>query len=419
MLTLRGEKSALWKAWKRKDQTFYQCALECRAIGIHWRNIKQIIMARRKAGEDITIRQWAAQHAPVSVRWLNEYAEFAGRWNEFLETWRWSQSMPYSPERKAGLHTFQDLMLAKRRHDTISRSRQISFSGRGQRILSAGGNSVPMSASETSCLVEMLTPTNRLICGDVADMLRRHVPDATADVAIADPPFWLSRYYPTSGADRNYMLAGMTPRFDEPWDRFASLEDYERTSEHWLLEVMRCLKVTGSAFLLGTHHNIGLLNRVAQVKGYFIIAEVIWVCRNSRPNATTMNLQPTHFNILWLAKQRGTYRFNYRACKLRDYAGDYFSDRGKQLRDVWDIPHNPTENKRYGHPSPKPLALYERMLDVVGLPGGLLLDLFSGSGTGAVAAMRWGMESVSIEREPGYCDMIRRRVPDELIAVRR
>jgi hypothetical protein len=50
MLTLGGEKTALWKAWRRKDQTFYQCALECRAIGIHWSNIKSIITARRKAG---------------------------------------------------------------------------------------------------------------------------------------------------------------------------------------------------------------------------------------------------------------------------------------------------------------------------------------------------------------------------------
>ena len=59
MLTLRGENTALWKAWRRKDQTFYQCALECRAIGVHWTNIKSIITARRKAGEDITIQKWA------------------------------------------------------------------------------------------------------------------------------------------------------------------------------------------------------------------------------------------------------------------------------------------------------------------------------------------------------------------------
>ena len=47
---------------------------------------------------------------------------------------------------------------------------------------------------------------------------------------------------------------------------------------------------------------------------------------------------------------------------------------------------------------------------VAGKPGGLLLDLFSGSGTGAVAASDWGMRSVSIEREASYVQMICQRV---------
>jgi site-specific DNA-methyltransferase (adenine-specific) len=55
------------------------------------------------------------------------------------------------------------------------------------------------------------------------------------------------------------------------------------------------------------------------------------------------------------------------------------------------------------------------MIDVAGRPGGLLLDLFAGSGTGAIAALRWGMESISIERDLEYCNMIRRRVADELV----
>jgi site-specific DNA-methyltransferase (adenine-specific) len=55
-----------------------------------------------------------------------------------------------------------------------------------------------------------------------------------------------------------------------------------------------------------------------------------------------------------------------------------------------------------------------RILDVAGKPGGLLLDLFSGSGTGAVAAAEWGMRSVSIERKPAYVQMIREHVAAEV-----
>ena len=83
------------------------------------------------------------------------------------------------------------------------------------------------------------------------------------------------------------------------------------------------------------------------------------------------------------------------------------------MRSVWDIPAAPREN-RYRHPSPKPLALFHRMLDVAGVPGGLVLDLFSGSASATIAAMRWGMELIAIEREPEYCKLIWRRVADEL-----
>ena len=117
----------------------------------------------------------------------------------------------------------------------------------------------------------------------------------------------------------------------------------------------------------------------------------------------------SHQNILWVAKDDRRYRFNYRLCK-RSHYDDWLSKRNQQLRDVWDIPANGHENKAYRHPSPKPLAVLAKILDVAGKPGGLLLDLFSGSGTGAVAASDWGMRSVSIEREASYVQMIRQRV---------
>src|SRR5215472_11646663 len=115
MLTLRGEKSALWRAWKRKDQSLLECAKECRAVGIHWNNITRLIQARRRGGEQITVQKWAQTHAPVSARWLYQYGEFANRWDEFLDAWKWAQANSYAPERRPGLHALQDLLSAKQR----------------------------------------------------------------------------------------------------------------------------------------------------------------------------------------------------------------------------------------------------------------------------------------------------------------
>ncbi len=89
---------------------------------------------------------------------------------------------------------------------------------------------------------------------------------------------------------------------------------------------------------------------------------------------------------------------------------DSFSARGKQMLDIWDIPTRPG----VGHPSPKPIELSERFLLMAGIAGGTVLELFSGAGPAAIAAMRWGMKSISIDREPSYLAMLAQRVNDEL-----
>lgn len=413
MLTLNSQKSALWKAWRSKNQSFYQHALDCRAVGQHWTGIKQLITARRKAGENINADKWARKHAPCSKRWLDKYAEFADRWEDFDAAWKWAEKEHYAPERRPGLHSLFDLMNSKKRFDTYIKSNNASRSRKAQRAVAVTvGNSSSRSDQQPAPAngVEKLTETNSLICGDVADMLKAHVPNGFADVAIADVPYFVSRYADKSAADFYYDLAGMTPRFDQEWDRFEGVEDYERQAERWLAETMRCLHAKGSAFVFGSYHNIGLINRICQMHDWHIVQEIVWVQRNSRPNAATKKLQNSHHTILWIAKTKGDYRFNYRRCKLSDYDGDYFSERGKQMRDVWDIPANPHENRAYGHPSPKPISVMSRLLDVAGEAGGQCLDLFSGSGTAAVAAAKWGMHCISIEREAKYCDIIRRRI---------
>jgi hypothetical protein len=128
------------------------------------------------------------------------------------------------------LHAFLDLMLAKRRFDTVSKARQETFGTLGS-LAARVRNSVPISDPGMLAAIEPLTPASRLICGDVADMLPAHIADGNADLVIADPPYWLSRYLCASTTDRNYLLAGMVPRFDEDWDKFDSVEHYEAVAE--------------------------------------------------------------------------------------------------------------------------------------------------------------------------------------------
>jgi DNA modification methylase len=137
--------------------------------------------------------------------------------------------------------------------------------------------------------------------------------------------------------------------------------------------------------VFGTFHNTGLINRICQMKKYGIVNEIVWVQRNGRPNVATAGSRRRTRTFC------GSPRMIGDTGSITDFASGATTMTGyrseiNSLRDVWDIPANSHENKACRHPSPKPLAVLARILDVAGRPGCLLLDLFSGSGTGAVAA---------------------------------
>jgi DNA modification methylase len=62
------------------------------------------------------------------------------------------------------------------------------------------------------------------------------------------------------------------------------------------------------------------------------------------------------------------------------------------------------------HPSPKPVPLVERLLDVVVPPSGIVLDPFMGAGATLVAAKNLGRRAIGIEIEERYCEIAARRL---------
>jgi site-specific DNA-methyltransferase (adenine-specific) len=63
-----------------------------------------------------------------------------------------------------------------------------------------------------------------------------------------------------------------------------------------------------------------------------------------------------------------------------------------------------------GHPTQKPLALLERIIAAVTLPGDTVLDPFCGSGTTGVASVRLGRNFVGIELIPDYVQLSIKRM---------
>lgn len=66
------------------------------------------------------------------------------------------------------------------------------------------------------------------------------------------------------------------------------------------------------------------------------------------------------------------------------------------------------------HPTVKPLALIEWLVQLVTPAGGLLLDPFAGTGTTGIAAMRLGVVSILIENDPRYWPHITAKIEQEM-----
>lgn len=67
------------------------------------------------------------------------------------------------------------------------------------------------------------------------------------------------------------------------------------------------------------------------------------------------------------------------------------------------------------HPAQKPLELLQRLVCKNTEPGGLVLDLFAGSGATLMAAARSGRSAIGIEREERYCEIAAKRLEQEVL----
>ena len=67
-----------------------------------------------------------------------------------------------------------------------------------------------------------------------------------------------------------------------------------------------------------------------------------------------------------------------------------------------------------GHPTVKPEGLMRYLVRLVTPPGGVVLDLFCGSGSTGVAAVKEGLQFLGIDKTPEYVQLSRARIADVL-----
>lgn len=145
-----------------------------------------------------------------------------------------------------------------------------------------------------------------------------------------------------------------------------------------------------------------------------LINEIIW---HYDYGGRSKNRWPRkHDNILWYAKDRNNYTFNYDAIDRIPYmspglVGPEKAAKGKTPTDTWWHTIVPTNGKeKTGYPTQKPLGILERIVKVHSNPGDLLLDFFAGSGSFGEAALKHDRNVILVDINPDAVSVMRKRL---------
>jgi hypothetical protein len=148
-----------------------------------------------------------------------------------------------------------------------------------------------------------------------------------------------------------------------------------------------------------------------QQLGFKLLNDISWVKPNPPPNLACRYFTHATETIIWAAKdKKSRHTFNYKLMKE--------TNRGKQMKSVWEIRPPESWEKRFGkHPTQKPVALLERILLASTNEGDLVLDPFAGSGTTLLAAFRLRRHALGCELSLDYVSLSIRRLCSEMVQI--
>jgi site-specific DNA-methyltransferase (adenine-specific) len=128
------------------------------------------------------------------------------------------------------------------------------------------------------------------------------------------------------------------------------------------------------------------------------------------------NLKPVFEPILWFTKPYkigGTIADNVLIHGVGGYneraLSKYFPEPTNTMRCGFD------KNERRVHPAQKPVKLMRALIELVTVPGQIVIDPFCGSGSTLLAAREAKRHFIGVDQDSGYCKIARARLNGEIV----
>lgn len=240
--------------------------------------------------------------------------------------------------------------------------------------------------------------------GDSLELIK-DIEDGSVDCIITSPPYWKGFEY------------------EAYFNSYAQYLDWCRV---WLRECKRILSATGALYLNVSNDSdttiraFELMEIATRQLMYKLHDTIIWYRYNQQPANTTRQLTNQCEYIFMLRHTSANIYLD----KKSAYEANPDIFKTKNVGNVWELAFNKGKSdikgfgrkqtsSKWGH-SGFPLALPETCLLLSTKEGDTVMDLFMGSGTTGVAAVKHNRNFIGLEMDPNAYNIAKDRIEEEL-----
>ena len=136
-----------------------------------------------------------------------------------------------------------------------------------------------------------------------------------------------------------------------------------------------------------------------------------WVVIPERHYRTLADAFPGNFTRPWSELKAEQEKAQKQLLEFFGSVRSYFDNTHDIMRDVWEFPRV-SGDERFGHATPKPVAMIERAVRSSSREGDSVAEPFGGSGPTLIACEKAGRRAHVMELVPSWCDVIVKRWQD-------
>ncbi len=262
------------------------------------------------------------------------------------------------------------------------------------------------------------------IINDSSLNIDNYLDDSSVDLVFTDPPYFIT---------------------SNDWDKqWKNKEEYINWSREWIQLAYNKLKPNGSIYVCISWHYSGYIQQLLEEVGFHIKNRITWKRDKGRGSKT--NFKNIHEDIWFCTKSKKDYCFNIDDIMVkkkviapyRDKDGnpkDWFIDENfEKIRythpgNLWDefcVPYwsmhevrsyakskREPNNKFQKHPTQKPKSLIKKCILASSNQNDIILDLFGGSGSTAIAAKELKRDYILFETNTEYINITETRLKNE------